>query len=172
LKYMLPNQIRCLAPEDEFCDWEGAGKIGVLPNRLTLREGPGAIDCQRLGRAAEALHSALLQSVPPAPGKDPVIYVFPAWPRVWDASFALLARGAFLVSASMRQGKIELVEIRSKVGGECRLSNPWPDTALELFRNGKQTESLSGEQLTFATERGETVTLVPKGSSPQRKIIP
>ncbi len=172
LKYMLPNQIRCLAPEDDFCDWEGVGKIGVLRNRLTLREGPGAIDCQRLGRAAEALHSALLQSVPPAPGKNPVIYIFPAWPRVWDASYTLLARGAFLVSASMKQGKIELVEIHSQIGGECRLSNPWPDATLELFRNGKQAESLSGKQLTFPTERGEAISLVPKGSRPRRKIIP
>ena len=172
LKHMIPNQIRCLTPDEDFCDWVGVGRIGVLPNRLTLREGPGAIDCQRLGRAAEALHAALLQSVPPAPGKDPVIHVFPAWPREWDAVYTLLARGAFLVSASIEKRRIEFVEIQSQAGGECRLRNPWPNAALTLYRNGKKAEDLSGSLLAFPTARGETVILVPRGSAPPRKVIP
>ncbi|MCX5637725.1 MAG: hypothetical protein NTX52_08555 [Planctomycetota bacterium] len=147
-------------------------KTGVLPNRLTLQEGPGAIDCERIGRAAEALHAALLQSVPPAIGKDAVIYIFPAWPKEWDAAYTLLARGAFLVSASIEKGRIEFVEIQSQVGGECRLRNPWPDTVLTLYRNGKKAEDLSGSLLTLQTARGETVTVVPQGSTPSRKKIP
>jgi len=166
LKHMVPNQIRCLTPDKDFCDWVGAGRTGVLPNRLTLREGPGAIDCQRLGRAAEALHAALLQSVPPAPGKDPVIHIFPAWPREWDAAYTLLARGAFLVSASIEKGRIDFVEIQSQVGGECRLRNPWPDAALTLYRNGKKAGDLSGSLPAFPTARGETVTVVRRGSMP------
>lgn len=144
----------------------GVGRTGVLPNRLTLREGPGAIDCQRLGRAAEALHAALLQSVPPAPGKDPVIHIFPAWPREWDAAYTLLARGAFLVSTSIEKGRIDFVEIQSQVGGECRLRNPWPDAALTLYRNVKKAGDLSGSLLAFHTARGETVTVVRQGSMP------
>jgi len=49
---------------------------GVLLNRMTLREGPQALDAERLGRAAEALHLALMQSAPPEPGADCVISVF------------------------------------------------------------------------------------------------
>src|SRR5437899_3195547 len=37
---------------------------------MALREGPGATECKRLGRVAEALHAALLSSAPPPPGED------------------------------------------------------------------------------------------------------
>jgi len=161
LRYMIPNQIRCLAAERDFCDWTGVGKVAVLPNRLTLREGPGAMDCQRLGCAAAALHAALLQSVPPAPGGDPVIHVFPAWPRQWDATYTLLARGAFLVSAAMEKGRIEYVEIQSQVGGQCRVRNPWPGTAVMLYRDGRQAGKLTGSLLAFLTARDEMITLAP-----------
>src|SRR5262245_21643297 len=86
----------------------------VFRNRMSQREGAGCTECERLGRASEALHTALLQSAPPAPGGDPIIRVFPAWPAEWDASFKLLARGAFLVSASIKSGKIESVHIDSQ----------------------------------------------------------
>jgi len=173
IKHMIPNQIRCdLTPDKDFCDWLGVGEVAVLPNRLTLREGPGAIDCQRLGNAATALHAALLQSVPPAPGKDPVIYLFPAWPNEWDAAYTLAARGAFLVSTSIEKGKIEYVEIKSQVGGECRLSNPWPGKTLNLYRNNNKAEDLSGTLINFSTKQGEVVTIVPSGSKPPKRVIP
>ena len=169
LRFMIPNQMRSLPPRG-FCDAEGGGPDGVLANRLELREGPGAIGCQRLGRAAEAMHEALLASAPPAPGKDPILHVFPAWPKEWDAQFTLLARGAFLVSASMEKGRIEFVEIRSQAGGECRLHNPWPNAAVTLYR-GEKTEDLSGALLVFKTDKGESVTLAPKGAAPQPKKV-
>jgi hypothetical protein len=171
IKYMIPNQIRCLSPEHDFCDWDGSGQTAVMSNRLTLREGPGAMDCQRLGMAAEALHAALLQSVPPVPGGDPILYLFPAWPVDWDVDFSLLARGAFLVTASMEKGKIEFVEIRSQAGGECRLRNPWPGAASMLYCEGKEAEQLSGAILTFPTTAGQILTLVPKGSVPAKKVV-
>jgi hypothetical protein len=160
VRYLLPNQLRCLAAARDFCDWVGTGEEAILPNRLTLREGAGAIECQRLGRMAEALHTALLQSVPPAPGGDPVLHVFPAWPREWDAAYTLRARGAFLVSAAMEKGQISFVEIRSRVGGECRLRNPWPERRVLLTRDGQQAGEPSGPLLSFATEQGETLLLV------------
>ena len=66
-----------------------------------------------MGNAANALHAALLQTAPPGAGKDSAIRVFAAWPRSWDARFNLAARGAFLVSSSIREGEIEFVEIQS-----------------------------------------------------------
>ncbi|HEV2448051.1 MAG TPA: glycoside hydrolase N-terminal domain-containing protein, partial [Candidatus Sulfopaludibacter sp.] len=92
VRNLIPNQIRVLRPERSAAYKGGA----VLANRMTLREGQQALDAQRLGRAAEALQLALLQSNPPAPGRDPILHLFPAWPREWDAKFTLLARGAFL----------------------------------------------------------------------------
>jgi len=66
----------------------------------------------------------------------------------------------------MEKGRIGFVQIQSKVGGECRLCNPWPEKTLTLYRNGKKTKDLSGSLLTFPTARGETITVVPKGSIP------
>jgi hypothetical protein len=170
LKHILPNQIRCLAPDHDFCDFTGSGRVGVMRNRLTEREGPGAIDAERLGRITRGLHEGLLQSNPPAPGGDPVIHVAPAWPKEWDADFTLLARGAFVVSASIEHGDVKFVEIRSQAGGECRLRNPWPSAT--IYRNGKQaTPDVSGALLTIPTTAGETIVVVPSGSVPGRRAV-
>ena len=168
LRIILPNQIRCLTPKGDFIDLAGTGNAGVLANRMTLREGPGAIDCQRLGQVSAGLHLALLQSSPPAPGKDPVLHLFGAWPKDWDAEFTLLARGAFLVTSATRRGQVEFVELLSQAGGECRLRNPWGETEVTLYRNGKSAEDLKGSLLTFPTAKAERIVAVPKGSSPDR----
>jgi Glycoside hydrolase family 95, C-terminal domain len=138
----------------------------VLANRLTLREGHQAMDAQRLGRATEALHLALLQSNPARPAGDPVLRVFAAWPKQWDAAFRLLARGAFLVASSMKSGRIEFVEIESLAGAECRLRNPWPQSAVTLFRDSRRSEELEGPLLQFATRKGETIIAAPRGIDP------
>ena len=166
LKHMLPNQLNCLSPGRDFCDWAGGGNTNVLRNRLTLREGPGATEAERLGRVAEAMQLALLQSVPPAPGKDAIIHVFPGWPKSWDAQYTLLARGAFLVTSSMKRGEVEFVEIQSQAGGECRLRNPWGKGAVVLYRDGKKAESSNGTLLRFATRKGEDIVVVRRGSTP------
>ncbi len=165
---ILPNQIRVLTPKGDFVDLAGSGHNGPLANRLTLREGPGATDCQRLGEMSAGLHFALLQSSPPAPGKEPIIHLFGAWPKHWDAEFTLLARGAFLVTSSMRKGEVEFVELLSQAGGECRLRNPWGQSAVSLFRGGRKSDDLEGSLLTFSTAKGESVAVLPKGSSPDK----
>ncbi|HDZ40641.1 MAG TPA: glycoside hydrolase [Bacteroidetes bacterium] len=160
IKYLIPNQIRSdISPEKDFCDWKGSGETPVLPNRMTLREGPGAIGCQRLGNAATALNNALLQSVPPEPGGEPVIYLFPAWPGEWDADFSLLARGGFIVSASIKNGKIGDVVIKSQNGGDCRIKNPWPGSRPTLYRNGSRAGKLKGDLFSFRTSQREIIKL-------------
>jgi hypothetical protein len=129
---------------------------------MTLREGHQALDAQRLGRASEALQLALLQSHPPEPGAAPVIRVFPAWPREWDATYVLRARGAFVVSASMQQAKIGFVELRSLAGAEARLRNPWGEAAVQVFRDGRRAETVAGSLLTLATRTGEALRVVPR----------
>ncbi|MEI8375772.1 MAG: DUF5703 domain-containing protein [Planctomycetota bacterium] len=168
VKYMIPGQLKTT---NEACDSWGVGEsgLGVLRNRLGMREGPGCLECQRLGNAAHALHAALLQTAPPAPGKDSVIRVFAAWPRSWDAQFTLAARGAFLVSSSIQKGRIEFVEIQSQSGGECRLYNPWPGGTMSLYRNGAKAEDISGAFAKFTTHKGERIVLVPKGATPAKR---
>ncbi|MHC4645604.1 MAG: glycoside hydrolase family 95-like protein, partial [Planctomycetota bacterium] len=125
-----------------------------------------AIGAQRLGIIADALHLALCQSVPPGPAQEPVIRVFAACPKDWDAEFTLLCRGAFLVTSSMQNGRIDFVEIESQLGGECRLRNPWPDTEVTLYSNGEKWRNMEGSLLRFDTCEDQIITAVPQGRSP------
>ena len=109
----------------------------------------------------------MLNSHPESLTNEDAISIFNAWPKDWDAAFTLLARGAFLVSSAQKGGQIPLVEIVSQRGGSFRLSNPWSDTGVTLYRNGKRAEDLAGRTLTFATAAGERVVVVPRGATPQ-----
>jgi hypothetical protein len=140
----------------------------VLANRMDQREGRQTTSAQRLGRVADTLHNALVQSVGAGPAQDPVIRVFPAWPRDWDAAFTLLCRGGFLVTSSMRGGQIEFVVIESRVGGECRVRNPWDAGEVAIHRGDNQPENVSGSLLKFDTEKGDRIVLVQSGNSPSQ----
>jgi len=71
--------------------------------------------------AAAGVQEMLLQSY------SGVIRLFPAIPKTWkEAAFKTLrAEGAFLVSADLKDGKIQRVEIVAEAGGVCRLENPF-----------------------------------------------
>jgi hypothetical protein len=155
-RFLVPNQIRALTAERPTAYRGGQ----VLANRMTLREGPQALDAQRLGRAAEALQLALLQSLPPVSAGEPVIRLFAAWPGDWDADFTLRARGAFVVRSSIRTGQIAFVEFRSMAGAPARLRNPWGAAPVTLYRNGQRWKQLEGPLLTFDTVRGDVVVVV------------
>ena len=102
-----------------------------LANGLScFEQGIQSMGLEPSGMAAGTLQQGLMQSVSPRPGEPEVIRVFPAWPQEWEASFRLLARGGFLVTAAIRKGEVELVEIESRLGEECRLRNPWGGTCL------------------------------------------
>lgn len=155
-RYLVPNQIR-------------TAEIEVMPNRMDMREGSQTTSVQRLGRAAEALQFALCQSVPPAPGKDPVIHVFPAWPKQWDARYTLLARGAFLVTSShTEKNGVEFVEITSQAGGECRIRNPWKGSEVTIFRNGKRLTVTKNDLITFSTTKNDHFLILKKNTKPDQ----
>jgi hypothetical protein len=104
----------------------------------------------------------LLDSTPPdGEHGGPLLRVFPAWPKDWDADFTLLARGAFTVSAAQTGGKIGPVSILSHAGQVCRLQNPWSGAKVQLTRDGRPAETLSGALLTFPTKAGERVVVAP-----------
>jgi hypothetical protein len=156
-RFMIPNQIRVLTLERGTA-YQGGG---VLANRLTLREGPQAFDCQRLGRAAEALQIALLNSTPPAPAQEPTIRLFAAWPPEWDATFTLRARGGFVITATQKNGRVAYVEIRSEAGAPLRLHNPWGESRVSVQR-GAVVEAVAGPVLTIATRVGERIRLTSR----------
>lgn len=157
-RFLVPNQIRSLAAERQNAYLGGR----PMANRLALREGHQAMDAQRLGRAAEAVQQALLQSAPPTPGAEPVIRLFHAWPDEWNARFTLRARGGFVVTAERTGGNTAWVEIRSEAGGRCRLTNPWGSARVTLRRNGRDWRQLEGPLLAFETTRDETIVIAPQ----------
>jgi hypothetical protein len=174
VKVFLPNQIKCPSPELGFVKSQQTGGTGVLANRMTLREGVNDLGAQRLGMASWALQLALCQSVPPGPAEDAVIRVFCAWPKEWDAEFTLLCRRGFLVMSAIKKGRIEFVEIKSQLGGKCRLRNPWPGRQVTLYRNQEKWKDLNGSLLEFETVKGQTFVVVVKGTSPSqfKRVIP
>ena len=58
------------------------------------------------GTFSAALQDGLNQSLAPTTDGDPVIRVFPAWPKAWDAKYKLLAKDGFLVSSSIESEEI------------------------------------------------------------------
>jgi hypothetical protein len=167
-KTSIQSHLRDVNPEKGYIDWIGLGQMGILRNRLRLREGPGAIDAEHLGAMSGRLHNALLDSAPEAPAGEPVLRVFASWPEDWDAEYTLLARGGFLVTSAARKGRVEFVELRSQAGGECRLINPWGAEEVELHRNGKKAEALTGSPVKFGTAKDEVLVVVPKGAAPDK----
>ncbi|MFH0991098.1 MAG: DUF5703 domain-containing protein [bacterium] len=149
-----------------FIDSIGIGGPQIFRNRMRLREGPGAIDAEHIGGLTSGIHTSLLGNASSTPAGDPDIQVFPSWPKEWDAVFELLAHGAFLVSSSQRAGEIEFVAIKSQLGNECRLKNPWPEKSVTLYRDGIKAESMKDPVLKIQTTKGETVVVVRAGTAP------
>ncbi|MHC4637396.1 MAG: glycosyl hydrolase family 95 catalytic domain-containing protein [Planctomycetota bacterium] len=135
-------------------------------NRFANWEGPQAMTVENLGLAADSLHLALCHAVPPRPGGETIIQIFPAWPKKWDASFTLLCRGAFLVTSSMRKGQIEFVEIKSLDSSKCRMRNPWSGTEVTLYRDGRKLQNINADLLEFDTSKEQNFLIVPKGVEP------
>ena len=81
-------------------------------------------------------------------------------PKGQNASFENIRTwGAFLVSASLRDGIISDVKIKSEQGRNCTIVNPWSDGKVQLIRNGKKAEVKEGSRISFTTSVSETVVL-------------
>jgi len=132
-------------------------------NGLSLFEEHQAHSVEHLVCTSTTLQEGLLQSLSPRPGKPEVLSVFPAWPKVWDASFRLLARGGFLVTAAIRNGKVKFVEIESRLGEACQLRNPWGTPCL-VTKIGGSKQELDSDIFHFDTGRGKRYRVSPKDS--------
>ncbi len=89
------------------------------------------------------------------------IHLFPNWPAEKDAEFSSLrAVGAFLVSASIKKGKVGWIEIKSEAGSLLKLILPWKDGCQIISQSGKrQTKETL---LLMKTQPGENIRLEPK----------
>ncbi|QEC45575.1 glycosyl hydrolase family 95 catalytic domain-containing protein [Pseudobacter ginsenosidimutans] len=147
-EYLIPAQLR-------------TAEIIPLRNRMDLREGAQTTSVQRLGRAAEALQLALCQSLPPAPGEDPVIRVFPAWPEQWKASFKLAARSGFLVSSSFANGQVEFVEAEAMANAVLKLDNPWKGRRVAIYIGKQLIRESIDDLIVFSATKGSLLKFVP-----------
>lgn len=86
-----------------------------------------------------------------------VIRLFPNWDKSRDASFyQLRAVGAFLVSASLKNGNIQ-VSVYSEKGGKLRIHSPWGKSGLIQQKNTVQ--KIASELIELDTVPGETILL-------------
>lgn len=122
------------------------------------------------GTFSAALQLALNQSIAPTVDDDPVIRVFPAWPKAWDAKYKLAAKDGFLVSSSISNEFIEYIEIESQLGGKCNVRIPWAAKAV-LYRNGVKETTVGGKEnqlVSFDTAVGDVIVLVMEGTTPDQ----
>ena len=91
-----------------------------------------------------------------------VTHVFPAVPEWWrDASFKdMRTDGAFLVSASLKGGRIDRIAVDSPKGGMLKLANPWQGKA-RIRRAGKTAKTLAARVLRIPTVKGDRLHITP-----------
>jgi hypothetical protein len=148
-----------------YASFMGPGRISPLPNGLSQFESISAHSVEHLGLITMTIQESLLQSISPRPGQPEVIRVFPAWPAHWDASFRLLARGGFLVTSAMRDGKVEFIELHSRRGERCQLRNPWGTPCSVRQIESEESQQVSGEIICFETSPGKRYLVLPEGDS-------
>ena len=91
---------------------------------------------------------------------DGTIRLFPNWPMDKDAEFnQLRAAGAFLVSASLKNGKVNEIKIESEAGGLLKVILPWSKGG--TLKTGKGVQSIKSQVLEIKTAKGETLVLNP-----------
>ena len=146
----------------------GAARVGYDPDSLffRLKEGIAVSAFPNLwinfsGGGIETfsivpmtVNEMLLQSY------EHVIRVFPVWNRMRNASFEnLRAYGAFLVSSSLKNGKVEYVRLLSEQGRRCRMENPWKGKKVQVYRKGAPYQIVEGDVFEFDTFKGEEMNL-------------
>lgn len=93
-------------------------------------------------------------------GYNGTIRLFPNWDRTKDATFNnLRATGAFLVSASLKAGKVQQVSIVSEKGGILKVVSPWGKSGTVKQSSG--SHAIKEDLVQVETTAGETVTLLP-----------
>jgi hypothetical protein len=128
------------------------GRFGILPNTMYTEAGP-VIETPL--SAARSVHDMLLSSWG---GK---IRLFPALPAAWrDVSLhKMRTEGAFLVSATRKDGSTRFIQIESLAGALCTLVTDMIDPkgqGVTVTKTGDRTYMVD-------LKKGQTVVLTPGG---------
>ena len=119
-----------------------------LPNMLFDFAGGCLENCSVF---ANTLNEMVMQSY------EGIIRIFPDWDENTDCRFEnLRADGAFLVSAEMKNGTLQYVEIECEIGGTLRIQNPFPKA--KVSRDGKIYET-SESEIVLETGKGSKIRI-------------
>ena len=117
--------------------------------------------------ATQSIHEMLLQSWG---GK---LRIFPAVPDSWkDIAYKdFRAEGAFLITASRKNGKTEFITIKSLAGEPCIVVT---DISSPVFKGKRQfaATALSESMYKIDLQKGEEVIIYSKGTQPDFTIRP
>ncbi len=92
-------------------------------------------------------------------GYDGTLRLFPNWPAMGQSEFQTLrACGAFLVSAELRDGIVQWVEIHSEAGAEARVHKPVGWRAAQVCQ-ADATRVITDAVIVIDIARGATVSL-------------
>ena len=102
---------------------------------------------------ASGIQEMLLQS------HTGIVNIFPSLPETWkDVSFTKLRTdGAFLVSATMKKGILQGIEIYSEKGGLFKIQNPFLNLNFEVTGINLTEEDRLKQTIEFMTEPGMTI---------------
>ena len=125
-------------------DQSGTGKSKFTYRPFTLE---GNFAC------AEGIQEMLMQS------QGGIIRLFPAVPDSWkEASFSnLRSEGAFLVSASRREGVVDSVSISCEKGGKLRLANSFSGKGFRVLGATVSQEMLGEAVIELETMPGQRI---------------
>jgi len=88
------------------------------------------------------------------------IRMFPNWPMDKDAEFYnLRAAGAFLVSASLKDGKVNKLQITSEAGGMLKIILPWKGGGTIIA--GSDKKPITSNVVEMTTQKGEKIIFQP-----------
>ncbi|MEN8248792.1 MAG: glycoside hydrolase family 95-like protein [Bacteroidota bacterium] len=106
---------------------------------------------------ASAIQEMLIQS------HTGTVKIFPAIPKSWSnvAFEKLRTVGAFLVTAEMKNGEVQRVEIESKEGGMFSIINPFSDLKYE-YKGDKEISEFT-ETIEINMVKGQKVVLIARG---------
>jgi alpha-L-fucosidase 2 len=91
---------------------------------------------------------------------DGTIRFFPNWPLDQDAEFHdLRAAGAFLLSASLKNGKVQGIDIISEAGGLLKVILPWGTGG--SIKTGSGGRALTSARVEIKTKKGEVIQFRP-----------
>lgn len=120
--------------------------------------GGGGVEC--CSTVPACVNEMLMQS------HEGLIRLFPVWNRTRDAAFQnLRARGAFLISAELKDGQVLPFTLESERGLACALLCPWAASA-RVERDGQVIDfsvenSRWGKILRFDTQPGANYRIAP-----------